>query len=40
MDGDSSCLQGSSYDVTGGGVRAAFNTKENHVGHLAEVKGL
>lgn len=39
MDGDSSCLRGSSDDVTGGGETTALNTKENHGGHLGGVRG-
>lgn len=39
MDGDSSCLWGSSDDVTGGGETAALNTKENQGGHLGGVGG-
>lgn len=39
MDGDSSCLRGSSDDVTGGGEMTALNTIENRGGHLGGVRG-
>ena len=39
MDGGSSCLWGSSDDVTRGGKGVAFNTMGNHCGHLGGVKG-
>jgi len=38
MDGDSSCQSGSSDDVTGGGEKPAFNTKEDRSGHLGGSK--
>lgn len=34
MDGDSSCLRGSSGDVTGGGETTALDTIEYWGGHL------
>lgn len=39
MDGESSCLRGSSDDVTGGGERAALDTKKSRGGQLGGGKG-